>query len=119
MRSTLASPIETTQRLLPETADRPVKANLRKAEMRDFRIAIGSAIDRARLLAGWSIKELAAAVSHDEAQVRRWISGVERPQFDALFAVEVLRQPLVIALAELVAGEGVTVTTQITVRRVA
>jgi hypothetical protein len=91
------------------------KADLRKAENDAWREQIGRAIERSRLLRGWSLKELAVAVDRDERQVARWIVGSERPQLDALFAVESLRQPLVVALAEM-AGEGIEITTHITVR---
>lgn len=78
-----------------------------------WREAIGRAIERAMFLRGWSLKEFAAAVGRDERQCARWITGGERPQFDTLFAVEALRQPLIQAMAELV---GVKVRTTITLR---
>lgn len=91
------------------------KADLRKAdqsgEPEGWREAIGRAIERAMFLQGWSLKEFAAAVDRDERQVARWITGSERAQFDTLFAVEALRQPLIQALSELV---GVPVHVQIT-----
>jgi transcriptional regulator with XRE-family HTH domain len=94
------------------------KADLRKADGPDWRAAIGAALERTRLLAGFaSLKELAAAIGRDERQIARWIAGTERPQFDALFAVAGLRQPLVVALAELAQHDGVDIVTQITVRR--
>jgi transcriptional regulator with XRE-family HTH domain len=93
------------------------KADLRKAELEDWRGYIGQAIERMRMLSGLSLKEFAARLDRDERQIARWIAGTERPQFDVLFADEGLRQALVIALCEL-AGGGVEITTQITVRRV-
>lgn len=92
------------------------KAQLRKAEIADWRERVGAAIERARLLRGWSLKELADAVKRDERQCARWINGSERPQLDALFAVDCFRPSLVIALSEL-GGDSVEVTTQIIVRR--
>lgn len=96
-----------------------VKADVRKPDVDSWRADVGRAIERMRLLAGLSLKELAAAVVRDERQVSRWIAGTERPQFDALFAVAVLRQPLVVALAELAQHDGVDIVTQITVRKIA
>lgn len=93
-----------------------VKADLRKAETERFRVAIGGALRRMRLLRGWSLKELAGAVNRDERQVSRWEEGTERPQFDALIAVESLRQPLILAICEL-AGDVVTIRTQIEIKR--
>lgn len=106
-------------RELPERATGGMaKAILRKAEGEPWKVQIGRAIQRALSLRGWSLKEFAGALDRDPRQVARWIDGSERPQFDAMFAVETLRQPLVIALAEL-AGTGVEITTEITIRRVA
>jgi len=92
-----------------------VRADLRKAEADHWRFAIGLAIERTLSLCGWSLKEFAAAVNRDERQCARWITGGERPQFDALFAVERLRQPLIQALAEL-AGDGVEIETVVRLR---
>lgn len=89
-------------------------ADLNKVEA-DWKVQIGHAIQRCFSLAGLTQKEGAAKVGRDQAQVARWISGAERPQLDLLFAVEDLRQPLVLALAEL-AG-NVEVQTVITIRR--
>lgn len=92
------------------------KADLNFVET-SWREQIGKAIDEAIALANRTQKEVWAALGHqDGAQLNRWLSGKERPQFDALFAVEWLRQPLVIALAKL-AGEGVEITTHIQIRR--
>jgi hypothetical protein len=91
------------------------KAALPKAESaRDA----GRAIDRARQLCGWSLKEFAGAAQRGERQLARWIDGTEHPQLDTLFAIVAFRQPLVQALAE-IAGAGIEVTTSITLRRVA
>jgi transcriptional regulator with XRE-family HTH domain len=93
------------------------KATLKELDTPDYRALIGRCLDRARCLVGWSKKELAAALGKDEGQVCRWMDGKERPHLDALFAVAVLRGPLVIALAEITAD--VDVVTTITVRRIA
>lgn len=107
-----------SQPVRSETRPRMVKADLRKADGPDWRATLGAALERMRLLAGFaSLKELAAAIGRDERQIARWIAGSERPQFDALFAVPALRQPLVVALAELALADGVDIVTQITVRR--
>lgn len=91
------------------------KATSRKLNS-DFQAEIGRSIARARLLVGWSKKELAGAVEKDEAQISRWEAGKERPQFDRLWAVPQLRTALVIALAEL-ANEGIRVRTTIEIER--
>jgi DNA-binding transcriptional regulator YiaG len=99
---------------LSDIRPRMAKADLRKAEVDDWRAAIGRAIERTRTLSQMSLKEFADAVQRDERQVARWITGAERPQFDAIFGVEGLRAPLVIALAEM--SQDVEVITEIRVR---
>lgn len=72
----------------------------------DFRRAIGRAIQRAISLAGWTDKEAAARIwphrdniETSQAQLSKWIGGIERPHLDVLFDVEELRWPLVESLA--------------------
>lgn len=104
-------------RLLDELPSRVMaKASSRKLNS-DFQAEIGTAITRARLLMGLSKKELAGALDRDEAQISRWEGGKERPQFDALWALEGFRAPFVIALAEM--ADGVDVVTEIRIRRTA
>jgi transcriptional regulator with XRE-family HTH domain len=83
------------------------KANVNRVDIAWMR-AIGAAIARAIEIAGWSHKEAAAKVGVDPAELTRWKEGERRPQFDRLFGVEELRQPLVTTLAALAEGEIVT-----------
>lgn len=117
MSHSMKDRLDAGHRELPDTAHGSMaKADLRKADI--WKPRIGQALRRALSLCGWSLKEFAGAVDRDPRQCARWLDGSERPQLDAVFAVEELRQPLVIALAELV-GPGVEVTTAITIRRIA
>lgn len=93
------------------------KAGIRKAETADFRAVIGGCIERAYQSLGWNLDEFAQQAQRDPRQVKRWIDGAERPQFDTLFSVVELRGPLVIELARL--SESIEVVTTITVRRTA
>lgn len=95
----------------------PAKAALNKVENVDFRAQIGACLQRAFALAGRSQKEAAALMGVEPPQVARWIAGTERPQFDRLFSVPELRQPLVVALAAL--AEDVEVVTEIRFKRAA
>ncbi len=79
---------------------------------------VGRAVARAVAMTGWSHKEAAAQIGVDDAEFGKWLSGGRRPQFDRLFAVAALRQPLIVALADL-GGDGITVTTHIEIRRTA
>jgi transcriptional regulator with XRE-family HTH domain len=96
-----------------------VRADLRKAETDAWRARVGGVIERVRGLRGWTLKEFAAAVDRDERQLRRWTTGEERPQFDAVYAIEELQPLLALAFAEL-AGQTVKVRTlvELELRRV-
>lgn len=91
------------------------KADLKNLET-SWRQQVGRAVARAFSIAGLSQKEAAGLIGRDPGQVGRWFTGVERPQFDAILAVQVLRTPLVEAIAEL-AGEDVEIETVVRVRR--
>jgi hypothetical protein len=91
------------------------KADVRKADDEAWKVAVGRVIERAKELSGMNLQQFAAAIHRDERQVARWFTAAERPQFDAIFAVETLRQPLIQALAEL-AG-NVIVETVVRMRR--
>lgn len=123
MGSSLIDSAASRHRILSEiTHPAMAKADLKKVEA-DFRKQVGECICRARKTLNWSLKELAEAIKQatgkepDPAQLSRWEAGTERPHFDALFAVEKLQGPLVIALASLAAG--VAVDTVIHIRRTA
>jgi len=112
--STVAERPASSPRELSEIRPTMAKAGLervRKPEAgpSDFRPVIGRVLGRALSLVGWSLKEAAAAIGKDPRQVARWLSGAERAQLDAIFAVEALQQPMVQALGEL-AGADVEVT---------
>jgi len=92
------------------------KADLKKLESH-WRSQIGQAIDYAIAMANRTQKEVWVALGHEDgAMLGRWLTGAERPHLDKLFAIDWLRQPLVIALAGLAEAE---LTTQITFRRTA
>jgi hypothetical protein len=82
----------------------------------DWLRAVGGAIQRAVAMVGWSHKEAAARIGVDDAEFGKWNNWTRRPQMDRLFAVPELRQPLVVAFAEL-CGAGVEVTTVVSIKR--
>lgn len=97
------------------------KADLRLAETEDFRAAFARIVTE--LTGHWTLKEFAERLEQatgrrdwDHRQLARWQKGTERPQFDALWAIEELRIPLVLKLAAL-AGGSVEITTHISIRR--
>jgi len=116
MKATLSTSSVDRLRERLETVSAPqAKANLKNVETA-WRERIGGVVVRMRGLAGITQKELSALLEHDgQAQVARWESGKERPHFDLLFEVELLRQPLCQALAEL-AGAEIETTIRLRVR---
>jgi ribosome-binding protein aMBF1 (putative translation factor) len=104
-----------TPLLVQEKRAKTAKADLRKTGDEAFYARIGQCIDEVRNVFGLSIKEFAAVLGKNESQVRRWVEGSERPQIEAVFAVEKFQGAMVIALARL--ATGVDVDTVIHVRR--
>ena len=125
MAMTVGQTLTDRHRLLPEKRHAVAEADLRmaKAELRktekaehDDWILLGKAVERCIYLTALSLKEFAGVIDRDERQVARWIHGTERTQVDTIFAVPQFRRSFVVALAEQ-AGEGVEVTTAITITR--
>ena len=114
MKDSLQTAVAARHRVISEMQPEMLKADLRKPENRRFWAETGSCLDEARRVVGWSLDQLAGEVGRDARQVRRWMAGEEQTQIAAVFAVEVLRQPFVIALAKLAQCE---VITEIRVRR--
>lgn len=89
-----------------------------RKKLADLKSIVGRVVERTFELAGVSKQEAAYAMGYsDPGTVSRWCAGTERAQFDKLLAVEVLRGPLVQALAE--ATGAAEVRTEITIRRTA
>jgi ribosome-binding protein aMBF1 (putative translation factor) len=118
--NSMSAAVLSGHRVISETPTAMVKASLRKAEKRDWPSEVGSALRRARLFLGWSLKEFACELERatekkrDERQLARWEDGKETPQMAALFAIDKLRGPLVIQLANL--AHEIEVVTEIRVR---
>jgi hypothetical protein len=121
MAPSIATAAVSRHPVLPDMS-RPqmAKANVRNPDI-DWNARVGAAVTAAIKACGWSSKEAAAKVSQacgsnvDDAEFGKWLSGARRPQFDKLFAVEALRQPLVIAMASL--AHDVEIVTEIRIRK--
>lgn len=65
------------------------------------RAAIGDDVERALALLGLTKQEAAHALGYRDAGViSRWCSGIERPQFDKLFALEGFEDAWLVVLAK-------------------
>lgn len=101
MGNTVAGAEEASPRAIREIRPRMAKADLSKGEKRQFWPELGACLDAARRELGWTVDQLSAELQRDSKQVGRWIRGEERTQVDAVFCVEPLRAPFVVALAKL------------------
>lgn len=90
------------------------KADLRKSETDAFYARLGGCMAEVQHVFGLTLKEFSAALGKNESQIRRQIEGAERPQIEAVFAVERFQPAMVIALARL--ASGVEVDTVIHIR---
>lgn len=62
---------------------------------------VGQSVERALVLAKVTKQEAAFGMGYeDQGVVSRWISGLERPLFDKLFALKGFRKAWILALAE-------------------
>lgn len=97
---------------------RMAKAEIRKTDQDTWRSDIGQAVRVMRMGRGLTLKEFAAQVERDERTCSRWETGEERPQLDAIFAVQAFRLPMVLALAKAAeeAGDAIVTETLIRVR---
>lgn len=98
--------------LRPKMA-KAVLPEVKKIDPEYWKAQIGAVIRRLR--GEMSQKEFADLINRDVAQVSRWEKGEDRPQFDAIFAVEDLQAPLVLELAKL--SKTIGVETTLTIRR--
>lgn len=90
----------------------PAKANLMNRENRP---RVGAAFARAIGIVGLSVKEAAALLGIEPAQVSRWIAGQENVQLDRVYGTK-LHGPLAIELAR--DAEQCVVETTVTYRAV-
>jgi hypothetical protein len=110
------------QHRLPDIASQMARAGVRLAdvdsESQDFRLKVARAINIVQCETG-SLKEFAALIDRDEREVAKWMTADRRPHLDAIFAVPILRRPMVVALAWTLASDCVEIETVIRIRKVA
>ena len=118
--SSLAQQNLPTPLLVSEKPRKQAKAALkgvRKAEKASQWEKDGAAMREVQHTLCLTLKEFAAALGKDERQIERQMQGLERPQIEAVRAVERFEGPMLIAQAR--RTSGVQVDTVIHVRRTA
>lgn len=115
MADTIARPLPP---LHPKMLAARIEGDRKPLAEPDWRRHVGRLIERALALAPLTKQDISHAMGYqDQSAVSRWISGVERPLLDKLFAVDRFYDAWVIACAE--ANPRIEVTTAITIRRIA
>lgn len=92
------------------------KASLRKAE--NVHAEMGELVADVRGLSRLNLDEFAAEIKKDPRQVKRWESGDERPQIEAVYAVDAFKPLILEAMAKRIA-HVVETETVIRIRRTA
>lgn len=113
MSRSLAQASLPTPLLVTEKGARMAKAGLCKSENRPY-ADLGRCLREVQHAFGLTLQEFALELGKNESQIRRQMEGTERPQIEAVFAVERFQGPLVIALARL--ASGVEVDTVVHIR---
>ncbi len=99
---------------VPESGAQMAKVGLRSAENPQH-VKHGACMKKVMQFLGLSLEEFAFALGKDERQIARQMLGQERPQIEAVLAVDRFQGVMIVALAE--SAAGVSVDTVIHVRR--
>lgn len=88
---------------LVRSSDGP-KEVIRKSDKSEFYAQLGGCMRDVMHTFGLNLDEFAGELDKDPRQIKRQMDGVDRPQIEAVFAVERFRPAMVIALARMSAG---------------
>lgn len=95
---------------------RMAKAAVRKADNQHEEM--GRVVREVRKASGLNLDEFALAIKKDPRQVKRWEEAMDRPQIEAVFAVDEFK-PLVLEAMACQSGHAVERETVIRIRRTA
>lgn len=107
MNASFAQPNLPTPLLVSDEAGK----SLRSAEINPHHAKLGACMAEVQRFLGLSLEEFAFALKKDARQVARQMAGTERPQLEAVLAVDRFQGPMVVALARV--SQGVEVDTVI------
>jgi len=114
MGTSLSQPSLPTPLLVSESRAKTAKATLRKPE--NPHEEMGKVVAAVRDLSRLNLDEFAAELKKDPRQVKRWESGDERPQIEAVWVVMRFK-PLVVEAMARIANTPIEVETVIRIRR--
>lgn len=80
-------------------------------------VKLGACMGEVKQFLGLSLEEFAFALKKDERQISRQLLGKERPQIEAVLAVDRFQGPMVIALARIAQGVEVDTVVHVSYRR--
>lgn len=117
MNNSISQPSLPTPILLSDKGARMAKADVRKADNALIHAQLGHCMQEVQHAFCLTLKEFAAELGKDERQVQRQMDGIDRPQIEAVFAVERFQGPMVIAMARVAAGVEVDTVVHIRGKR--
>jgi hypothetical protein len=101
---------------LADERARMAKASVRKAD--NPHAEMGAVVVAVRQASGLNLDEFALAIKKDPRQVKRWEEATDRPQIEAIYAVDAFKALVVEAMARPI-GQRVAVKTVITIEKTA
>lgn len=105
MSSSLIDSVQARPLLSSENRAQMAKVGLRSAENIDpHYVKLGQCMQEVQRFLGLSLEEFAHALKKDVRQVARQMQGKERPQIEAVLAVDRFQGPMVVAIARMSSG---------------
>lgn len=111
MSNSLAQPIDGRPVLRPDGRARMAKAAVRKAD--NPHAEMGAVVVAVRQASGLNLDEFAQVIKKDPRQVKRWEDATDRPQIEAIYAVDDFKPLVVEAMAQ---RSGHRVETEVVIR---
>ena len=116
MNHSIAQQLDAAAVLRTDGRARMAKASVRKSD--NPHAEMGAVVKAVRKASGLNLDEFAVEIKKDPRQVKRWEAAEDRPQIEAVYAVDAFK-PLVLEAMARQNGQQVTVETVIRIKRIA